>query len=89
MSSVLYRMWSVDGRTHVVQVFQAEALRHPAAALGLPSGGSFVPNDVHLGGQSPPFLVLTGPNMGGKSTLLRQVSLVWRSWQAQCPLDCV
>lgn len=54
-----------------LQVFQAQALRHPA--LGLPSGGSFVPNDVHLGGQAPPFLVLTGPNMGGKSTLLRQV----------------
>lgn len=65
-----------------MQVFQAEALRHPAAALGLPSGGSFVPNDIALGGQAPPFLVLTGPNMGGKSTLLRQVRLTYHSLHA-------
>ena len=65
-----------------MQVFQAEALRHPAAALGLPSGGSFVPNDIALGGQAPPFLVLTGPNMGGKSTLLRQVCLTYHSLHA-------
>jgi DNA mismatch repair protein MSH6 len=35
-----------------------------------------VPNDVNLGGeQHAPFMLLTGPNMGGKSTLLRQVCL--------------
>ena len=38
------------------------------------TGGTFVPNDVQLGDQGPGFIVLTGPNMGGKSTLLRQVS---------------
>lgn len=37
------------------------------------SGGSFVPNDIHLGGTHANFVLLTGPNMGGKSTLLRQV----------------
>jgi hypothetical protein len=37
-------------------------------------GGGFVPNDTALGGAAPPFLLLTGPNMGGKSTLLRQVN---------------
>ena len=55
------------------QVFKAEQLRHPAAAAGA-DGSSFVPNDVTLGGDEPVFLLLTGPNMGGKSTLLRQVS---------------
>jgi len=48
------------------------------------SSSTFVPNDVSLGGGSkekdsdaatPPFVLLTGPNMGGKSTLLRQVCL--------------
>jgi len=55
-------------------VFRAKGLRHPA---GLDGGqGNFVPNDVALGGESdPPFTVLTGPNMGGKSTLMRQVCL--------------
>ncbi|GFH28140.1 DNA mismatch repair protein [Haematococcus lacustris] len=55
-------------------VFSAQGLRHPA---GLPGRiGSFVPNDIQLGGPAqPPFIVLTGPNMGGKSTLLRQTCL--------------
>ena len=69
------------------QFLRATALRHPAAealvaggAVPGSSGGataSFVSNDVALGGDSasPPFLLLTGPNMGGKSTLLRQVCL--------------
>ena len=55
-------------------IFRAKGLRHPA---GLDGGqGNFVPNDVCLGGDSnPTFTVLTGPNMGGKSTLMRQVCL--------------
>ncbi|KAK9807187.1 hypothetical protein WJX73_005617 [Symbiochloris irregularis] len=55
-------------------VFRARQLRHPAAACG-GEWGSFVPNDVCLGGEEAPFILLTGPNMGGKSTLLRQVCL--------------
>lgn len=57
-----------------MQVFSAKALRHPAAGVGAAAGGTFVPNNVQLGQQAPGFIVLTGPNMGGKSTLLRQVS---------------
>ena len=55
-------------------VFHATALRHPAGIVGYGSGG-FVPNDVHLGGDATPFMLLTGPNMGGKSTIMRQVCL--------------
>ena len=57
------------------QVFEARALRHPAAVVG--RCGSFVPNDIRLGGGAgdPAFTMLTGPNMGGKSTLLRQACL--------------
>ena len=57
------------------QLFEATAVRHPAAGVGMASGGSFVPNNISLGGSAPGFVVLTGPNMGGKSTLLRQVRL--------------
>ena len=53
-------------------VFRARALRHPTLVA---SSTPFVPNDVELGGEGPPFVVLTGPNMGGKSTLMRQVTL--------------
>ena len=53
----------------------AVRLRHPCAPA-LASGDAFVPNDTKLGGGgAAPFLLLTGPNMGGKSTLIRQVML--------------
>ena len=48
--------------------------RHPVVeALG--SGERFVPNDVTLDGKSRQVIILTGPNMGGKSTFLRQTAL--------------
>lgn len=53
----------------------AKELGHPV--LSSQSGsGCFVPNDVNIGGhRNACFMLLTGPNMGGKSTLLRQVCL--------------
>ena len=38
--------------------------------------GDFVPNDVRLGPESGSILVITGPNMAGKSTYIRQVALL-------------
>jgi DNA mismatch repair protein MutS len=48
--------------------------RHPVVEALL--GSSFVPNDLHLGPQTARFMLLTGPNMGGKSTYLRQSALL-------------
>jgi DNA mismatch repair protein MSH6 len=60
-------------------MLRARQLRHPCASQlgggGGGGGGCFVPNDVSLGGACAPVVVLTGPNMGGKSTLLRTVCL--------------
>lgn len=50
-----------------------EEARHPALAM---IGLNFVPNDVSFGGDDPRFLLLTGPNMGGKSTTLRMVCVL-------------
>jgi DNA mismatch repair protein MutS len=47
--------------------------RHPVMEALL--GSSFVPNDLRLGAQGR-FILLTGPNMGGKSTYLRQTALL-------------
>jgi len=56
--------------------FHARNLGHPILRSDSLGKGSFVPNDVKIGGSgNPSFIVLTGPNMGGKSTLLRQVCL--------------
>ena len=50
--------------------------RHPVVEKLLPPGESFVPNDVHLNNSSDQILIITGPNMAGKSTYLRQVGLI-------------
>ncbi|MCA9752478.1 MAG: DNA mismatch repair protein MutS, partial [Gemmatimonadetes bacterium] len=49
--------------------------RHPVVEAGLPAH-EFVPNDVHLDGAGRQILLITGPNMAGKSTYLRQVALL-------------
>ena len=49
--------------------------RHPVVEKTL-SGALFVPNDCTLGGDGARFILITGPNMAGKSTYLRQVALI-------------
>ena len=49
--------------------------RHPVAERYLPAG-SFVPNDLNLGDKDPQIIILTGPNMSGKSVYLRQSALI-------------
>lgn len=49
--------------------------RHPVLEQLL-GPGRFVPNDVELQGRSRRFLLITGPNMAGKSTYMRQVALI-------------
>jgi DNA mismatch repair protein MutS len=52
--------------------------RHPVLELGELTGSSdrFVPNDLYMDSGSHAILLLTGPNMGGKSTYLRQTALI-------------
>ncbi|MCL2457890.1 MAG: DNA mismatch repair protein MutS [Desulfobulbus sp.] len=49
--------------------------RHPVIERSL-EPGRFVPNDVHLDQKSDQILIITGPNMAGKSTVLRQTALI-------------
>ena len=49
--------------------------RHPVIERTLPTG-SFVPNDIHLDQENAEVLIITGPNMAGKSTVLRQTALI-------------
>ncbi len=56
---------------------EIRAGRHPVVEHVLArSGGSFVPNDAGLDARGTRILLLTGPNMSGKSTYLRQVALL-------------
>ncbi len=48
--------------------------RHPVVEISIPGG--FVPNDIHMDCQENQFLLITGPNMAGKSTYMRQTALI-------------
>ena len=56
-------------------VIDIKAGRHPMVERGIGSD-NFVPNDTHLSNNDDQLIILTGPNMSGKSTYLRQVALV-------------
>jgi DNA mismatch repair protein MutS len=49
--------------------------RHPVVERFLPEG-NFIPNDTYLANPTDQILIITGPNMAGKSTYLRQVGLI-------------
>lgn len=53
-----------------------KAGRHPVIEKQLPVGESYVPNDIYLDTETQQILVITGPNMAGKSALLRQTALI-------------
>ena len=50
--------------------------RHPVIEKQLPIGESYVPNDIYLDNDKQQILIITGPNMAGKSALLRQTALI-------------
>lgn len=50
--------------------------RHPVIEKQLPVGEQYVPNHVHLNDHTHQILIITGPNMAGKSALLRQTALI-------------
>ena len=50
--------------------------RHPVVERMLPDGVRFVPNDTLIDGDERRLLVITGPNMSGKSVYIRQVALI-------------
>ena len=50
--------------------------RHPVIETMMQAGEEFVPNDIYLDNEKQQIIILTGPNMAGKSALLRQVALI-------------
>jgi len=59
--------------SHVIEVVEG---RHPVIEVLLPPGEQFTPNDASLDPESSQILIITGPNMSGKSSYLRQVGLI-------------
>lgn len=55
---------------------ELKASRHPVIEQNLPQGESYIANDIYLDVQSQQIIILTGPNMSGKSAILRQTALI-------------
>ena len=58
------------------KAIEIKAGRHPVIETLMPAGEEFVPNDIYLDADSQQIIILTGPNMAGKSALLRQTALI-------------
>ena len=50
--------------------------RHPVIERNLPAGDPYIANDIHLDPSTEQIIILTGPNMSGKSAVLRQTALI-------------
>jgi DNA mismatch repair protein MutS len=75
LAEVAARSGYVRPRLTEDDVLEIRQGRHPVVERGLPPG-SFVPNDVRLSNTDEQLIVLTGPNMAGKSTFIRQVAVI-------------
>lgn len=58
--------------------------RHPVIERQMETGETYVANDVHLDTESQQIIIITGPNMAGKSALLRQTALITLMAQIGC-----
>lgn len=65
-------------------VLEIQEGRHPVIEKQLPVGESYVPNDTFLDTEDQQIIILTGPNMSGKSALLRQTALIVLMAQTGC-----
>ncbi|MEG2318862.1 MAG: DNA mismatch repair protein MutS [Mucinivorans sp.] len=72
---------AIDNNYHRPQVNESLTIdirqgRHPVIETRLPVGQRYIPNDVLLNDSTQQIIIITGPNMSGKSALLRQTALI-------------
>ena len=66
------------------EVIDIKQGRHPVIETQLPLGERYVPNDIMLDNERQQIIIITGPNMAGKSALLRQTALIVLMAQIGC-----
>lgn len=66
------------------EVIDIKLGRHPVIEKQLPLGEAYVANDVYLDSEQQQIIIITGPNMAGKSALLRQTALITLMAQIGC-----
>lgn len=65
-------------------VINIKAGRHPVIERNMPAGEEYIPNDIYLDSRQQQIIIITGPNMAGKSALLRQTALIVLMAQIGC-----
>ncbi len=77
------RSW-VQPKLNLGFALELRAARHPVIEAGLKPGNAYVPNDISLDPEGRQILMITGPNMSGKSAILRQTALAVLMAQIGC-----
>ncbi len=80
---------SIANKYHRPEINNSDCLeikagRHPVIEKQLPPGEEYIANDIYLDNQKQQIIIITGPNMAGKSALLRQTALIVIMAQAGC-----
>ena len=68
------------------EVLDIKQGRHPVIEARMPAGEQYIANDVYLDTERQQIMIITGPNMAGKSALLRQTTLIVLLAQMGCPV---
>ena len=76
MAKVAQRNKYIRPQINEENVLDIKAGRHPVIEMQLPSDEPYIPNDVYLDDKKQQIIIITGPNMAGKSALLRQTALI-------------
>jgi len=75
-AEVAFRNNYVRPEVNTGDVIDVKKGRHPVVEKTLPAGEPFIPNDIYLNNSEYQILMITGPNMAGKSIVLRQTGLL-------------
>ncbi len=80
-SEHVYIRPQIDQNEIVIDIKQG---RHPVIETQMPVGERYIPNDIYLDNKKQQIIIITGPNMAGKSALLRQTALIVLLSQIGC-----
>ncbi|PTQ97011.1 DNA mismatch repair protein MutS [Mucilaginibacter yixingensis] len=83
-ASISIKNYYVKPQINDGRVIDIKGGRHPVIEKNLPPGEDYITNDVFLDSDSQQIIIITGPNMAGKSALLRQTGLIVLMAQMGC-----
>ena len=83
-ASTAIKNYYVKPEVNTQSVIDIKGGRHPVIEKNLPTGEEYITNDVFLDSETQQIIIITGPNMAGKSALLRQTGLIVLMAQIGC-----